>query len=175
MTQVLHKSIKRVGQSVEWIKLTGNWLGSWQPVKPFIDLSALEHISVCYRPQDSFVCSVTVLINRTSFTGNVLERISENHFSDVVNGNPCTWFLVTDSMLYFQEFQHLLCSGIKLGSSFIEVTADGGAKPPNSLNHPSLPLPLFPFSVSLSVCLSLSSLSFTPPLQSCTLQCHPSH
>lgn len=124
-------------------------------MKLFTDLSAPEHISVCYRPQDSFICSVTVLINLTSFTGNVLKRISENHFSDVANGNPCTWFLVTDSTLYFQAFQHLLCSGIKLGSSFMEVTADGGVKPPNSLNHPSLAQPLFPFSVFGLCCPSL--------------------
>lgn len=148
-------------------------------MEPFIDLNVPEHISVCYRPRDTFVCSVTVHIKLTFYGGNVLKRISENHFSDVVNRNPCTWFLVTDSVLYFQAFQHLLRSGIKLGSSFIEVTADGGVKPPNSLNHPSLALPLFPFSVSLSVSLplllSLSLLSFTPPLQFSSLQCHLSH
>lgn len=154
--------------------MTGNWLGSWQPVKPFIDLGAPEHISVCNRPHDSFVWPVTLLINLTYFTENVLKRISENHFSDVVNGNPNTRFLVTDSMLYFQAFQHLFCSGIKLGSSFIEVTADGGVKPPNSLNHPSLSLPLFRFQ-SPSLSFSLSLLSFTPPLQSSSLQCNLSH
>lgn len=34
--------------------------------------------------------------------GNVWKTISENHFSDVVNGNSCTWFLVANSVVQHQ-------------------------------------------------------------------------
>lgn len=86
-------------------------------------------------------------------------------------------YMVSYNKFYalFSSIQHLFCSGVKPGSSFIEVTADGGVKPPNLVNHPSLSLPLSYFCLLLRLPLSLSFLSFTPPLQSSHLQCHPSH
>lgn len=64
--------------------------------------------------------------------GNASKITFQIHFSDVVSGNTRPCFLVTDPLHYFQAFQHLLCSAIKLGSSFIKVTAEEGVKPLNS-------------------------------------------
>lgn len=89
--------------------------------------------------------------------GNALKTISENHFSGVANGNSCTWFLLANSVV-----QHQFRCGIKVASSFIEVTADGGVKPLNSLNHLSLSVHLYPISVSLSVFLSVSAVLHSP-------------
>lgn len=168
MTQVLHNSIKTVGQSFECIRLEvdSQWnLLCCRSMCPRTCICLLQTSGLirlfCYNPYKPCI-----------FYGKCLENNFWKSFfiCTVVNGNSCTWFLVAISVV-----QHQFCCGIKLASSFIEVTADWGVKPLNSLNHPSLSLHLFSISVSLSVFLSVSSLSFTPPLQSSSLQCHLSH
>lgn len=81
-----------------------------------------------------------------------------------VHGNQTSCFFRSPVFLFFLQVQHLFSSGMKLGSSFRDVTAEGGVK-----------LKLFNPRLSNSL-LSLSFSVPPPPTQQLSsLQCHLSH